>query len=234
MKHSKPILFSFILVLLVVFSGVSLSFLFLHKEEKIETVELDPFQDHLVAYNTKKTKIEKIETRESYFYSVEDYERDLKYSWEFKKDRNKNISVEESLYITEDLRLSLDSTTEGANRITDKVDQKKMIISFDYHGELPLKTTVRINVENRFENNEHLYLYYYNPESDEIEYIMHDVVVKNGYVEFQIDHCSDYFLTGAVVNEAVNNPKSVNYIIIGLIAVVFILIAVTLIQSKRK
>ena len=109
-----------------------------------------------------------------------------------------------------------------------------MIISFDYHGELPLKTTVRINVENRFENNEHLYLYYYNPESDEIEYIMHDVVVKNGYVEFQIDHCSDYFLTGAVVNEAVNNPKSVNYIIIGLIAVVFILIAVTLIQSKRK
>ena len=62
---------------------------------------------------------------------------------------------------------------------------------------------------------------------DTIEYITRDGEVKNGYVEFQIEHCSDYFLTAAIVNDAVNNPKSVNFIIIGLIVVVFILIAVT-------
>ena len=59
------------------------------------------------------------------------------------------------------------------------------------------------------------------------------VFVKNGMAEFQIKHCSDYFLTAAVVNDAVNNPQSVNYIIIGLIVVVFILIAITLKQSKK-
>ncbi len=187
-----------------------------------------------IAIKNQKTKITKKETKDYYYYSIEDYERDLSYSWQFEKEKDENISVEDSLYISEDLRLSIDANTKGAEEISNRVDQKKLIISFDYHGALPLKTTVKINVSKKFQNGEHLYLYYYNPESDEIEYIMHDVEVKNGYVEFQIDHCSDYFLTAAVVNDAINNPQSVNIIIIGLIVVVFILIAITLIQSKNK
>ena len=190
-------------------------------------------QEEVIA-SVEKTKVTKRETKDYYYYEIEDYERDLTYSWQFEKDKSKNISVEDSLRITEDLRLSLDGTGEGASEIEEKVNQKKLIISFDYHGALPLKTTVKINVSDRFKNGEHLYLYYYNTENDTIEYIMKDVEVKNGYVEFQIEHCSDYFLTAAIVNDAVNNPKSVNFIIIGLIVVVFILIAVTLIQSKNK
>ncbi len=232
-KQNNYIIFSLILTIGIIITGVSISFLFVNKKESIETIELERFQDNSVAYNNPKTKIEKIETKDYYFYSITDYERNLSYSWQFEKKKDQNISVEDSMYITEDLRLSLDSTTSGANRIEDKVNQKKLIISFDYHGELPLKTTVKINVSERFQNGESLYLYYYNPENDNIEYIAKDVEVKNGYVEFQIEHCSDYFLTAAVVNDAVNNPQSVNYIIIGLVAVVFILIAITLIQSKK-
>jgi len=232
-KEQKHLILSILLVLAIIFSGITVSFLFLSKNKPVDTIMYEPEKENFTAYNNKKTKIEKTETSEYYYYSVEDYERNLSYSWQFMKEKGKNISVEDSLYITEDLRLSIDASTSGANRITDKVDQKKLIISFDYHGALPLKTTVRINVANKFKNGEHLYLYYYNPDSDNIEYIMHDVVVKNGFVEFQIEHCSDYFLTAAVVNDAVNNPQSVNYIIIGLIAVVFILIAITLIQSKK-
>lgn len=232
-KQNKYILFSILLVLGIIVSGISISFLFVNKKGTIKTVELERFLDHTVAYNTKKTKIEKTETKDYFYYKIEDYERDLSYSWQFEKDKSKEISVEDSLYITDDLRLSLDADTNGANRITDKVDQKKLIISFDYHGALPLKTTVRINVSDKFKNGDSLYLYYYNPDNDGIEYIAHNVDVKNGYVEFQIEHCSDYFLTAAVVNDAVNNPESVNYIIIGLIVIVFILVAITLIQSKK-
>jgi len=232
-KEKNTFIYSLLTVAIVIFSGIALSFLFLSKKEEIETVRLNSLENSYIGINNQKVKIEKIETKDYYYYNVEDYERDLTYSWQFEKDNTKDISVEDSLYITEDLRLSLDSNTFGASAIEGKVDQKKLIISFDYHGALPLKTTVRINVQNRFKDNEHLYLYYYNPENDSIEYIMHDVEVKNGYVEFQIDHCSDYFLTAAVVNDAVNNPQSVNYIIIGLIVVVFILVAVTLFQSKK-
>ena len=113
------------------------------------------------------------------------------------------------------------------------MSQKKLIVSFDYHGTLPLKTMVTFNVQNEFKNGDELYLYYYNPDNDTIEYITKNVEVKNGKVTFEIEHCSDYFLTGAVVNDAVNNPQSVNYIIIGLIGVVIVLVAITLIQSKK-
>ncbi|HIQ93879.1 TPA: hypothetical protein IAB29_01935 [Candidatus Ventrenecus stercoripullorum] len=184
--------------------------------------------------NAKAVSILKTETSDSYYYEVKDTERDLEYSWRFLKEKDQNISVEDSLYIEEDLRLSLDADTMDTRTIHQMVNQEKLIISFDYHGALPLETSVRINVSDRFRDGENLYLYYYNPESDNIEYIAHNVKVQDGYVEFQIDHCSDYFLTAAVVNDAVNNPQSVNYIIIGLIVVVFILVAITLFQSKNK
>ena len=184
--------------------------------------------------NAKAVSILKTETSDSYYYEVKDTERDLEYSWRFLKEKDQNISVEDSLYIEEDLRLSLDADTMDTRTIHQMVNQEKLIISFDYHGALPLETSVRINVSDRFHDGENLYLYYYNPESDNIEYIAHNVKVQDGYVEFQIDHCSDYFLTAAVVNDAVNNPQSVNYIIIGLIVVVFILVAITLFQSKNK
>ncbi|HIR74581.1 TPA: hypothetical protein IAB95_03655 [Candidatus Ventrenecus avicola] len=184
--------------------------------------------------NAKALSIEKTETSDSYYYSVKDSERDLEYSWRFIKEQGQNISVEDSLYIEEDLRLSLDAKTKDTEAINQMVDQEKLIISFDYHGALPLETSVKINVQDRFQEGEKLYLYYYNPESDNIEYIAHNVEVKDGYVEFQIAHCSDYFLTAAVVNDAVNNPQSINYIIIGLIVIVFILVAITLFQSKNK
>lgn len=183
--------------------------------------------------NALSTHITKTETNDYYLYDVVDNERNLTYSWKFLKEENKNISVEENMYIDNDLRLSLDASTKDTKRINEKVKNDKLIITFDYHGMLPLEAKVKIDVSDKFNDGEKLYLYYYNPASDEIEYMDNEVFVKNGMVEFQIKHCSDYFLTAAVVNDAVNNPQSVNYIIIGLIVVVFILIAITLKQSKK-
>lgn len=183
--------------------------------------------------NALSTHITKTETNDYYLYDVVDNERNLTYSWKFLKEENKNISVEENMYINNDLRLRLDASTKDTKRINEKVKNDKLIITFDYHGMLPLEAKVKIDVSDKFNDGEKLYLYYYNPDSDEVEYMDNAVFVKNGSVEFQIKHCSDYFLTAAVVNDAVNNPQSVNYIIIGLIVVVFILIAITLKQSKK-
>ena len=123
---------------------------------------------------------------------------------------------------------------QGQCLINDQSGPYKLIVTFDHHGALPSNATVRVNVSDKFSDGEELYLYYYNEETTDIEYIEHHLKVEDGYVEFNIEHCSNYFLTAAVVNDAVNNPKSVNYIIIGLGVIVFILIAVTLSQSKNK
>lgn len=231
-KQVSIVLLSVIILVSVVTLGIGVSQTFLKKNIKEEKGSLER-QSELAYENNKEINIKKTETKEYYYFEIEDYERDLSYSWKFHKNNNQNVSVEDSLYIEEDLRLSLDAVSQNTNAINNLVEQKKLIITFDYHGNLPLETTVKINVADRFKNGEHLYLYYYNPEEDIIEYIDHNKVVKDGYVEFQIEHCSDYFLTAAIVNDAVNNPQSVNYVIIGLVVVVFILIAVTLFQSKK-
>ena len=186
-----------------------------------------------VVINNTDVEIYKSESSNYISYIVEDYERNLTYSWQFEKTDEKNNSVKENLILDINLRLSIDSDTDGAKAILDEVDQKKLIVSFDHHGKLPARATVRINVSDRFKDNEKLYLYYYNPEENEIEFIEKDLKVTDGYVEFTIDHCSDYFLTGAVVNNAVNNPKNINLIIIGLGVIVFILIVANLKQSKK-
>ncbi len=229
MKSKHLIYIGIVLLIFVCGFTVSKAFLPVNMKE----ITLSDSDDKVIAMENTKTKMTKTETKEYYYYEIEDYERDLEYSWKFLKNSDETVSVEDSLYIEEDLRLSLDANTKETEKINEEVDQKKLIITFDYHGDLPLETTVKVNVQNRFKNGEKLYLYYYNPELDQIEYIDRGVEVKNGYVEFQIAHCSDYFLTAAVVNDAVNNPQSINYIIIGLVVVVFILIAVTLFQSKK-
>ena len=166
------------------------------------------------------------------FYNIIDYERNLTYSWSFLKDDQTKPLID-SLEMDINLRLNIDAITSSTNIINEKVTNNKLIISFDYHGNLPTKAMVKINVSDKFRNGDKLYLYYYNPEAQQIEFIEKNIVVKDGYVEFTIEHCSDYFLTGAVVNEAVGNPKSINYVIIALGVVVFILIAITLKQSKK-
>ncbi len=232
-KQQKYITIVFILIGIICVTLIGKYTFFLPKSVISNTLLVDDEKNKILAMEKSTIKMTKTETEDYYYYEVKDYERNLEYSWKFQKEEEQNISIEESLYIEDDLRLSLDANTKDTEKIKEEVPQDKLIITFDYHGNLPLDTTVKINVQNKFQNGEKLYLYYYNPELDQIEYIDHGVEVKNGYVEFHIDHCSDYFLTAAVVNDAVNNPQSINYIIIGLAVVVFILIAITLFQSKK-
>lgn len=229
-KTNNIILLSITLLLCVVVTVLVFTVKDLTKKD--DSLKDAPVNSEVVINNTD-VEIYKSESSNYISYIVEDYERNLTYSWQFEKTNEKNNSVKENLILDINLRLSIDSDTDGAKTIEEEVDQKKLIVSFDHHGKLPARATVRINVSDRFKDNEKLYLYYYNPEKDQIEFIEKDLKVTDGYVEFTIDHCSDYFLTGAVVNNAVNNPKNINLIIIGLGVIVFILILANLKQSKK-
>ena len=228
MKNNKAlIIISTLLCVTLVALGFSISRLI--AKDNIE--EIDKSQEVLA--DNAGTRIMKVESEKYISYIVEDYERDLTYTWQFEKTSEFYNNINDNLEIDINLRLSLDAYNEVTEDINDRVDQNKLIVTFDHHGKLPSNATVRVNVADKFSDGEELYLYYYNEESSEIEYIEHKLKVVDGYVEFDIEHCSNYFLTAAVVNDAVNNPKSVNYIIIGLGVVVFILIAMTLSQSKK-
>lgn len=176
--------------------------------------------------------ITKSETKDEIIYEVTDNRKGLQYSWTFNKDENLMKALKDNMEI--DMSLKLDVLTELNNEKLNSIENKdKLIISFEHHGELPTKAKVRINVSDKYKDGELLYLYYLNEEQNQIEYIDNKIPVKNGYVEFEITHCSDYFLTASIVQDAVNNPKNVNLIIIVMVIVIIVLIGATLFQNKK-
>ena len=183
-----------------------------------------------VVVNKTGTKVTKSENSRELTYVVDDYEKNLTYSWSFDKKNIDNTSIKDDLFIDVDLRLSI---KENLASIDDTVKQDKLVVSFEHHGELPSKAVVKIKVDNKFNDGDKLYLYYYNPDNDDIEFKEKNLVVKDGEVEFSINHCSDYFLTATIVQDAVDNPKNINYIIIGMVVVIIVLVASTLGQSKK-
>lgn len=229
MKNNKALfIISTLFCITLIVLGISISKL----TSEYEKDEVEKSSEVLAS--NSGTRIMKVESEKYISYIVEDYERDLTYTWQFEKTDEFYNNVNENLEIDINLRLSIDALNNVTEDINNRVVQNKLIVTFDHHGKLPSNATVRVNVADKFKNGDELYLYYYNEDTNEIEYQEHHLKVEDGYVEFNIEHCSNYFLTAAVVNDAVNNPKSVNYIIIGLGVIVFILIAVTLSQSKNK
>lgn len=177
--------------------------------------------------------VSKAETKDEIIYEVIDNRKKLSYSWSFEKTEELKTALKNNMEIDLNLKLDILENLENKDLNSLITNDDKLIIAFEHHGKLPSKAKIRINVEDKYNEGELLYLYYLNEEKNQIEYIDSSIPVKNGHVEFEISHCSNYFLTASIVQDAVNNPKNVNLIIIVMVIVIIVLIASTLIQNKK-
>lgn len=178
--------------------------------------------------------ITKSETSDSVIYNVLDNAKKLSYSWTFSKGEELTQALKNNMEI--DLNLKLDLLTKLDDKNLDDLitNDDSLIVSFEHHGALPVSAKVRIDVSDKYRDGELLYLYYLNENKTQVEYVDNQIPVRNGYVEFEIDHCSKYFLTASIIQEAVNNPKNVNLIIIVMVVVIIVLIGATLMQNKKQ
>lgn len=150
----------------------------------------------------------------------------FQYSWTFinkdliQDDININLILNFNSPFKQDIDKLLDS------------DIKRQYLSFEYHGNLPTDALIKVKVDDNFKNGEHLYLYYYN--ENKLEYIKQDLIVNDGYIEFKINHCSDYLLTSSIIKNASDNPQNLGFIIVVLMIIIVGLITVTLFQNKNK
>lgn len=148
------------------------------------------------------------------------------YSWTFDKEEYNKDRFEF------DLNIKFKSPYEKEIKKLVKQDIKLEYVSFNYHGNLPSSATVKIPI-SKFKEDERLNLYYYNDETEKIETIKTNIRVINGYATFTIDHCSDYFLTKAMVKEAESVNKNNGIIIIAMIIVIVGLIGYTMFKNKK-
>lgn len=181
---------------------------------------------HVQNLDEEAYDVEKEITQDKVIVSLKEKNGDLSYSWTFPRDE-----VGEEL--TLDFHLDFDSPYQRQIDALSKENTDKLYLSFEHHGQLPSEATIQVDVSDYYENGEKLYLYYYNEEKGQIEYIDHNLEVIDGKVSFTIDHCSEYFLTATIVTDAANNPKSMNVVIIILVGIIVVLIGATIFQTKK-
>ena len=135
---------------------------------KINNTEKNKENDYVA--QKKETNITKVETKDEITYEVIDYNKKLSYSWTFKKDEKLLNKLKDNMEIDLNLKLDLLNNLEN-NNLTSKINNDRLIISFSHHGELPTKAKIKIDVKDKYNEGDLLYLYYLNEEKHQIEFI---------------------------------------------------------------
>lgn len=122
----------------------------------------------------------------------------------------------------------------GISKLIPKTVEKPIILDFKHSGVLPVGTRVRVNVSNTYKDGDKVTLYYYNETTKKLEEKVTDIIVKDGNVEFSLEHCSTYTLVRT--NSAPNNAYTASmnvYLYSGLSFVSLIGLGV-LVKSYKK
>ena len=98
-------------------------------------------------------------------------------------------------------------------------------LNYAHNGTLPKNTKFKVYVGDKYKDDDKLNLYYYDEEKNTLILKYEALVVKSGFVEFNIEHCSEYFLTQAVLH---TKDYTSLFIIIIIIQFILIVLLITL------
>lgn len=116
---------------------------------------------------------------------------------------------------------------------------KSLYLSFSTTEKLPALTKFKIFIGEKFKDEDNLYLYYFNEEENKLELIKSNLKVEDSYVEFELNHFSEYILVDSLINEmtktnSFNNTNKIIIISILLVIVVILMIFIVIKSKKRK
>ncbi len=105
-----------------------------------------------------------------------------------------------------DINLGLNFSSPNQSRIQALTRQSGLFhMSFAYHGTLSGPAQLKVYVGNKYKDGDKIYLYYYNTERNTVELQGNGITVSDGYADFTITHCSDYFFTAKKVSGVSNS-----------------------------
>lgn len=191
------------------------------KNDKLKDVDIIISNDSKITKNhIDKIKKSKKTLRLNYY----DENKKLVYSWTVNGKEIKQTKEFEPLvtYTSEKQKeiYKLSNYADGLN------------VNFKHNGELPEGTKIKLYVGDKFEDGSIINVYHYNSTKKTLDFIKENIKVIDGYIEFEIEHCSEYFITMSVIENSIKTNQSVNIfmiltiiltiIIIGLVSFIFI------------
>ena len=113
-----------------------------------------------------------------------------------------------------------------------------LYVNFKHSGELPTGTKIKLYVGDKFENGSIVNVYHYS--NKKLDFIKDNLKVLDGYIEFDIKHCSEYFVTMSTIADVIDEKEdnsSINifmiFAIIELIVIVCLVIFIKLKPTKE-
>ena len=186
------------------------------------------------------TKFEEVKNNGTKLTVESKKDNKVQYAWTFdgSKMESGNFNI--------DLSLNIGSSANKEaieSLLTNKAES--LVLNFAHHGDLPDGTIVTVNVADKYANGDKLKLYYYDETAKELKEEVTDIEVKDGYVQFNLQHCSDYVLekiTQTTTTETTNNKivsnnaqtSSMNVVLFGALSFVSLVGIAYLVFRKKK
>lgn len=147
--------------------------------------------------------------------------KEIIYSWIIDGSKVKDL---------DEFNTGLTFTTENAEKIGEASNYADgMYLNFEHSGNLPKGTKIRIYVGDKFEDGKHVNVYYYDNYNRKMDLIENGLIVTDGYIEFEINHCSVYFVTRSTINETkANYTQTDKYKVLSIITIFILLIVIIL------
>lgn len=201
----------------------------IRKNNLIEEKLIKSEKDLIISSN--KFKNAKEEYQDLIFIINNKEDKEL-YRWEFKTENLKDTTINSKL----DIQIN---NSEYSKEILKLTKLKNITnLSFKHEGALPGKSTITINIANMYQDGDIVNLYHYDKSSKEIRLIKEKINVENGLIIFDIEHCSEYFLTDTIVDNilvssSIDNANIV-YIIIPVLLIVLLGFFIFIKNKHRK
>ena len=113
--------------------------------------------------------------------------------------------------------------------------EKSLVLKFEASGELPKDASVKYFLDEAYENGAELSLFFYNEETNKLEDQSQVVTVTDGFVTFNLTHCSSYVLAEISPDAAVTSDNTMLYVGIAIVILAIIAsIVVVMVRSKNN
>lgn len=178
--------------------------------------------------NISKENIRKIKDSKKIFrFNYYNNEKEMIYSWIL----DGNLIDKEIELVT-----NITNKTDNEEKISKLTNYSEGIyVNFKHSGNLPKGTKVKVYVGEKYESNNLVNIYHYD--GNKLNIIKEEIIVSEGYIEFDIKHCSEYFVTRSNLHDVEVTGTNVGmnkFMIISIVELLIIVILLMVIVLKKN